>query len=214
MKIYDQLKQQPLFGGMGSDDLGDVVAHVRFGFETAARKAVIASPKMPCKRLLMLTEGVMTVETRMSNGVLMLTETIEAPVAIEPERLFGLQQHYLRTYQALTKCSIITVDKNDMLKIFATSLVFKINVLNYLCAITQRKTQLMWDNAPANLQERIVRYLKALCLTPAGTKVFHVKMTDMAKIMGCTRLEVSIALNDLGKNGCILLKRGIIILTD
>ena len=67
---------------------------------------------------------------------------------------------------------------------------------------------MLWQYVPDSLEKRIVRFFAQHCIYPAGPKVFHILMNRLASELNDSRLNVSRALNDLQREGKIVLRRG------
>ena len=95
-----------------------------------------------------------------------------------------------------------------MMRLFEQFLVFRLNLLNIYATQSQKRQQQLWRRYPETLTQRIVRFLSQRCLYPAGPKTFHILMTRLADEVGDSRLDVSRALNQLQRDGLLLLHRG------
>ncbi len=208
MEIYDRLLQFTLFQGMSRADLMEVVTHTKMGFlKIAAGKKVVKEGE-DCTRFNMLTNGKMELETVSDDHSCRVVEDISAPYTLQPERLFGISQRYTTTAKALTTCNFITLDKQEVLLLMETQLVFRLNLLNLMAADTQRISHRAWRTAPKTLRERITRFFFDRCIYPAGPKMFYILMKQIAQELNDSRLDISIALNEMQDNGLLTLHRG------
>ncbi len=98
LKLFDTLTALPLFKGMGHDELSRLAGRTKFDFIKlqAGRMAVCCG--QPTGRLLMLAGGRLQAKTYSADGAYCITEEIDAPYTIEPERLFGLRQAPASTF--------------------------------------------------------------------------------------------------------------------
>jgi CRP-like cAMP-binding protein len=135
-------------------------------------------------------------------------EHIHAPYTIQPERIFGLIQHYSHDFMAEETCGFVRIDKEEILKLSDNYFIFKLNLLNLLSREVQVCAREPWKSVPKNLEERIVRFIGQRCIRPAGRKEIFIKMTRLAEELNDSRLDVSIALNHLQDKGLIQLSRG------
>ena len=94
LKIYDKLLQFTLFQGMSHADLMEVVGHTKFGFSKRPEGQRIAKEGDVCDQLIFLTTGTLSVETVSDDHTCRVSETVNAPYAIQTEQLFGLTQRY------------------------------------------------------------------------------------------------------------------------
>ena len=137
-----------------------------------------------------------------------MVEYIKAPYIVQPDRLFGLSQRYTSTFKAHSHCNFITIDKQEVLLLLETQLVFRLNLLNIMATESQRLHRRAWRSAPANLRERLVRYFFSRCNYPAGAKTFYVLMKQIANDLNDSRLDISRALNDMQRDQQLTLHRG------
>lgn len=69
-----------------------------------------------------------------------------------------------------TTCNLITIDKDEIMKLSDHFLIFKINVLNLLSARIQKMTRHSWHKHPDDIRSLIIRFIKDHCAYPAGKK--------------------------------------------
>ena len=208
MEIYDRLLQFTLFQGMSHADLMPVAGHTKFGFSKLAAGKRLLKDGDNCTNLIFLTNGTLTVETQSIDHGCRVVEQVSAPYIIQPYHLFGISQRYTSTFKAHTDCNIITLDKQEVLLLLETQLVFRLNMLNILATESQRLRLQQWRQAPRSLRERITRFLFSRCLYPAGAKTFYILMNQIAADLNDSRLDISRTLNDMQADGLLTLHRG------
>jgi CRP-like cAMP-binding protein len=208
MVLYDKLLQFTLFQGMSHADLMEVVGHTKFNFSKQPVGQRIVKEGDICNHLIFLTTGALSVETVSDDHTCRVCEVINAPYVIQPEQLFGLTQRYTSTFKTCDDCSLITIDKQEVLLLLETQLVFRLNMLNSLAADSQRLRHRAWRSAPQSLRNRITRFFFSRCLYPAGPKTFYILMTQLAAELNDSRLDISRALNEMEDDGLLTLHRG------
>ena len=208
MEMYDQLLRFPLFQGMSHADLMEVMGHTKFDFSKQGERKRIIKEGDDCTGLIFLTHGSLECETPTDDHGCRVVEHLTAPYLIQPERLFGYTQRYTSAYKTETACNFILLDKQEVLLLMETQLVFRLNMVNIMATESQRLRHHLWRSAPKTLRERVVRYFFAHCLYPAGRKTFHVLMNHLAAELNDSRLDISRALNTLQADGLITLHRG------
>lgn len=208
MEIYDRLLQFTLFQGMSHADLMQVAGHTKFNFSKLAAGKKLVKEGDDCHHLVFVTNGTLRAETVSDDHSCRVTESISAPYILQPERLFGITQRYSSSFTAETPCSLISIDKQEVLLLLETQLVFRLNMLNLLAAESQRLRHHAWRTAPRTLPERITRFFFSRCLYPAGPKTFHILMQQMAKELNDSRLDISVSLNKMQAEGLLTLHRG------
>ena len=208
LKIYDQLLQFTLFQGMSRADLMEVVTHTKLGFQKFGTAHVVAREGDACSHLIFLISGALQSDTESDDHSCRVTESMTAPYVIQPERLFGMTQRYASTFRTTADSSFITIDKQEVLLLLETQLVFRLNMLNLLAAETHRMSHIAWRSAPKSLRERIVRFFFLRCIYPAGPKTFHILMKQIATELNASRLDISHTLNAMQHEGLLSLHRG------
>lgn len=208
MEIYDQLLRFTLFQGMSHADLMEVVGHTKLGFAKLAAGKRLVKDGDNCTSLIFLTHGTLQCETQSDDHTFRMVEHLSAPYLVQPEHLFGLSLRYSSTFKAETPCNILTIDKEEVLLLLETQLVFRLNLINILAADCQRQRHHVWRPAPQTLRERLVRYFFVRCLYPAGSKTCYVLMRQIAAALNDNRINISQALNQMQDDGLITLHRG------
>lgn len=208
MTIYSQLLQFSLFQGMSHADLMEVMGHTKFDFTKQAAGKRIVKEGDDCHHLVFLTHGTLQCETLSDDHSCRVVESMNAPYILQPEHIFGLSQRYSSSFKTLTPCNFITIDKQEVLLLMETQLVFRLNLVNLLATEAQRLRHHAWRSAPTSLRQRIVRFFFSRSLYPAGAKTFYVLMQQIANELNDSRLDVSRALNELQREGLLTLHRG------
>ncbi len=208
LKIHEQLLQFTLFQGMSRTELMEVVGHTKLDFSKLAADKWLVKEGDACSHLIFLTSGTLMVQTVSDDHKCTVVERVNAPYVIQPERLFGLTQKYSSSFKTLTACNFISLDKQEVLLLLETQLVFRLNMLNMLAAETQRLHHNAWRSAPPTLRAVLVRFFFLRCVYPAGSKTFYVLMNQLAAELNDSRLDISQALNAMQHDGLLTLHRG------
>ena len=208
LKIYDKLLQFTLFQGMSHADLTEVVTHTKFGFSKLTAGKRLVKEDDACTHLIFLINGTLTADTVSDDHSCRVSEAVNAPYVVQPERIFGIAQRYTSTFRTQTDCNFITIDKQEVMLLMENQLVFRLNMVNMLAAETQRLSRHAWRTAPKTLRERITRYFFSRSLYPAGAKTFYVLMNQLALDLGDSRIDISRALNQMQADQLLTLHRG------
>ncbi len=208
LHLYDKLLQFTLFQGMSHADLMEVVTHTKIGFHKFPRGKCLARAGESCDRLAFLINGTLQAERIADNHAYRVVERLSAPYLPEPERLFGIHQQYAYTYSTLSDVNFITIDKQEVMLLLETQLVFRLNMFNLMATETQRLLHHPWRTCPKSLRERIIQFFFAHCQYPAGHKTFYILMRQLADLLNDSRLDISDALNQIQADGLLTLHRG------
>lgn len=208
LQLYDYLLQFPLFLGMSRENLAQVAGHTKFDFQKFSPGQIIVKEADACTCLYFLLSGTLEIETCADDHSYVVTEQASAPYMLQPEAIFGYYQRYTHQFKTLTECSLIAIDKSEVLRLSEEFLVFRLNLLNVFATQTQKLLSQPWRRHPATLSERIARFLVQHSVCPTGPKSFRILMTQLANEVGDSRLNVSHALNQLQHDGILRLHRG------
>ena len=208
LQIFEKLLQFPLFQGMSRDDLELVAGHTRFGFTKYAQGKIVATEGDACTQLFFLINGTIRIETAADDNGYWVAEQMEAPYILQPEAIFGYHQRYTHTFIAQTDVNFITIDKEEILCLTEDFLVFRLNLMNLLATQTQKRSRQPWRPCTMTLNGRLIRFFATHCVYPAGHKMFYVLMNRLAAELNDSRLNVSRSLNQLQKDGMVILHRG------
>lgn len=211
---FAPLLQLPLFMGMASDDLQQIVAHTKFDFFKHPAGSHVISEGDRCESVIILTHGSLSLENHSADHGYTVSETVQAPYIIQIERLFGLTQRYTATFSTLTPCNFMSISKPEMMFLFEQFDVFRINYLNILAATTQKTQSHLWHPALTDDRTRVIHFLRSHCSVPTGRKEFSILMTRLASEVNVSRLDVSRILNALRRDGLVELRRGRIIIPE
>lgn len=212
MTIYAKLLRLPFFQSIDRDELEAMASKIRFDFQKYDEGAWIARENDRCATLTLVMTGSVEAEAISADHSYSLRELIDAPCAIEPERIFGLRQHLARGYRATTPCNVLRLQKDDVLRLCAQSLVFELNVLNTISTSAQRAGSAFWRTPPTTIPRKIATFVAHRSLRPAGPKTLSIRLTDLESAIGESRLNVSRSLHVLEAQGLVALARQTIII--
>lgn len=207
---YDRLLRFPLFYGLGSGDLIQIVGRTKFDFRKHSEGDVLARQGEPCRHLHLLASGSLLMNTVSTDGQYSVDEEVSAPDTLQLECVYGLAQRYRSTFTARTEASSIVMEKRELTRLCDEYAVIRTNLVNLLAALAQKQMALAWREPVRSLQGRLIRFLADRCQQPRGSKTFHLLMQRLADEMGTDRRAISAALHGLETAGLLQLRRGCI----
>ena len=161
----------------------------------------------PCSKLICLIEGQLLREHRSPDGHFSTRSDLRAPAVIEVDRLFGLNPTYENTYWAKTEAKMLGIRKSLINSHLMKSEVFRLNLLNTLSAIAQKRAAALRPRQLGSVEERLKHFIQTLFPDCEGEVEISIKMKDLARFTGDSRLIVSRLLNRLDEAGSIRLGR-------
>lgn len=208
LQLFDKLSQFPLFQGMSRDDLEIIAGHTRFGFLRHAAGRLIVADGEPCTHLYFLIKGSVRLQTYNKERGFSVEEQLSAPYILQQEAIFGYFQRYTHNIHAVTDVQFLTLEKEEIIRLSEDFLVFRLNLLNSFATQTQKLLHQQWTASPRSLRQRIMRFFITHSVYPAGSKIFHILMNQLAEEMNDSRINVSRALNELQSEKLLILHRG------
>ena len=210
--IFKTLVSFPLFIGMGREELENIVAKTKLSFHTMREGEIIVDTTTRSGMLVMLTDGTAVATTYSDDKGYWVEEYINGPVLVQPEYVFGLAQHFSQLWKAKTTCHLITLDKQEILKLSDNSLIFRLNLLNLLSTQVQKRQALFWRAAPHSDEESLRRFFLVHSIRPAGRKEFHIKLTRIEKELNIDRRRLSVVLRQWEEQELVEWTRGCLVI--
>lgn len=212
LQFYDTLLELPMFIGIGRSDLSEIVSTTKFDFLKLNPNELLLSESDKANKLYILIDGILWVKSKADDHSYALIEEVTAPTAIQPERIFGLTQYHSKTYVAKNECNLLSLDKQEVLRLSATYLIFRLNYFNMICTQAQRGSRFLWLKQPQDIRAKFVSFVRNHSEKPAGQKVLNIKMQKLADNLHESRLNVSHLLNALNDQGLIQISRSKIVI--
>ena len=205
---YALLTRLPLLQGISSTELLNWEDALRLDLdEFPASRLPLIQQGDNCTQLLYLVEGELLREHRSADGNFAIRSILRAPAVIEVDRLFGLNPTYEYTYWAKTEIRMLGIRKSLINSHLMKSEVFRLNLLNTLSAIAQKRAAALRPRQLGSVEERLKHFVQTLFPDCEGEVEISIKMKDLARFTGDSRLIVSRLLNRLDEAGSIRLGR-------
>lgn len=214
LTMFERLLQLPLFQGLTTKEISEVMAHVRLDFVNYHAGDEIVIQGDACRSLIFVLNGEVEAEYRDEYGRFALTERLGNIKVIEPYNLFGMHQKFSRSYTFITDGVTLSVTKSVMLKQLIVNDIIKINILSLICNKYQQTQRLLCRFPDDSVSNKIIKFILSHSTCHKGRKDVQIKMTELASIIHETRLNVSVALNAMKEKGIATLQRGGFIVND
>ena len=212
LTMFERLLHLPLLQGLSTQDLSEVMAHVRLDFVNYHPGDEIVMQGEPCKGLIYIIAGSVSSIYTDQKQDFVLKEILPPIGVIEPYNVFGMYQQYSRSYKFETEGTTLYIDKQTLLQRLMVNDIVKINFMNIVCNRYQQTMKTLCAAADENTRDKIIKFLHTYSSVPKGQKELKIKMTTLAEIIHETRLKVSQTLNELQNQGLISLQRETIML--
>ncbi|MEE1205798.1 MAG: Crp/Fnr family transcriptional regulator [Prevotella sp.] len=205
--ICQQMMSLPLFLGMSSNDISNLLTTFPIAYHVYGDGKVVAQADTACNSLIFLVRGKMRVSTTADDHGYTIEELFEAPNVVQPERLFGISPRYTRTFTTAGQCAVMCIAKNDVVKLSATYDIFRINLLNLFSTQAQRLARIPWRHVNGSRRARIIHFISSRCLLPTGHKTVKIMKSRLAHMLNDSPRAVAAELRQMEADGQIMLKR-------
>lgn len=212
--MYDTLLQLPLFQGLCHEDFTNILGKVKLHFTRHKAGDIILGSGTPCNQLVFLLKGEVSSVTSSRDETFTIVERIEAPQVIEPYALLGMNINYNSSYVARTEVNSISISKPLVLNTLLKYDIFRLNYMNIISNRAQNLYARLWEEAPRDVEDKIIRFILIHMEKCQGEKILKIKMDDLARFVDDTRLNVSKALNGLQEEELIALHRKEIVIPE
>ncbi|WP_277044399.1 Crp/Fnr family transcriptional regulator [Prevotella multiformis] len=210
LQLYNKLLELPLFIGISTDELSDIIEQTKFGFHKLPASRPLIRKDEKCDCLFFLMSGVLQVASYADSHRYCIEEELKAPAVIQPEHLFGLMQYYTKDVTAQTDCSLLSLAKPEVLRLLDSYLIFRLNFLNSLSMQAQRMGRIPWQKPSDDIRQQFITFLRHRCMTQAGRKILRIRMEDLAHELHQSRINVSRMLHQLQREGMLSMGRSIL----
>lgn len=214
-RTYHTLTAQPLLTGVSASDLARLLDHARLDIDVLVPGQRWIAQGEVATHLTFLLDGEISIETQSPDGTYSLREQLHGPATLEPEILFGMQRTWGSTLTATTECHLMGIPKYEVGRMLASIEVFRLNYLNQLCTLAQRRRDAHWETTDGNgsLRQRFVRWVQRMSLVTDGEKQLRIKAVDLGRILGASRAVVCEMLDGMEAEGLLHHGRGYIDLS-
>ena len=201
--MYETIMELPLFKGVSHDKISELIETTKFHFLKYGNGETSIESGETCTHLRFLVSGSILRRTANTNRKVVVSEIIDAPNVIGPERLFGIDTTYPFTVTAQGECGILQIDKADYINILQNDKLFIFNILNMLSRNHQKNIQAVLSLSSGSVAERLAFIV--LSLTQRGSRELKVefRQKDMCAMLGVQRTSLMNSLNTLAKQGVI-----------
>ena len=189
--IFERLLRLPLFQGLSREELTAIAGHTPLAFTHHEAGTTLHNEGDVCDEMTFVIEGQLTAISQADDHSYRVEEQLYAPTLLAPEYLFGLTQHYPQCYVTTTRCDLLVIGKSEVQVLMEGYAIFRASLLNIIATRAQRMARRPWRPQPSTTRQKICRFLADHCLYPAGDKVFHIGMQQLATAVGESRLNVS-----------------------
>lgn len=167
----------------------------------------------PCAQLRFLVEGRLMQEYQSPDGLYRAQRIVDAPCAIEPETIYSLNGVYRYAYQTMSDCQFVSIRRGDVTAQLMRLEAFRINYINTLSLHIGRIQHQLQPEQYQTAEEKFRHFVASIFPGTSGPTSLTIRMEDLARYIGETRLTVSYMLRRMQADGQLTQSRGRITFT-
>lgn len=201
--MYEMLRSLPLFQGVGSERISELVERLPFHFLKFKKGDTVISAGDKCNHVRFVVSGSVKVFIESNELQVRLEQTMNAPEVLGPDCLFGIDNTYPFTAIAGDKCGILQLTKADYMKVLQADKVFLFNILNYLSSNCQRHVTALQMMRHGSIAERLAREIVDLTTQRSTDVKITFRQKDLCTLLGTQRNSLVAALDQMTEDGLI-----------
>ena len=197
--MYQQLMQLPLFQGVSTEKITELVEKLPFHFLKYRSGEQIVAAGDPCTHIRFIVSGKVRLETSSSRLKVSLEQILATPNVLAPDYLFGRDTTYPFSAFAEGGCGILQLLKGDYIKMINTDKVFLFNILNFLSSGSQRGIAMALAARDGSVEERLAMLMNVLVAPGATDVVLKFKQKNLCSLLGTQRTTLVSMLDRLSE---------------
>ena len=203
-----------LFKNLNEQDVKTIHSDLIFRVRMFKAGELIASRGERIESLMILMSGTIQAEMQEPGANDLRIETIHPGRMVAPAFLFGKNNTIPVSISAAKACSVMYINKNDLLNLFQKNQQVMLNFLNTLSGRGQFLAQKIHFLTFKDLKQKLAEYI----LTRSGDtyKSIELDMTqdELARLFGVARTSLIRAINVLEEEHIITLEKRVITIHD
>lgn len=201
--MYETLLGLPLFKGVTTDKISEIIGKYRFHFLKYHNDDVIVEAGEPCEKIRSVVSGSVRVSIANRDKRFRVSQTIGAPEVIAPDFFFGKTTTYPGSVSAIGETGILELDKKDYLEIITSDRIFLFNFLNLLSMNAQLSVEGVLALTSGSLEMRIAYWIIALTDRSGTDITMECRQRDMYTVFGVQRQSLIAALTRMKERDLI-----------
>ena len=200
---FNQLAACPLFKGISTEEIASILSVVPYRTRNYKTGSLISQSGEPVNSLMVVTNGIVKGEMVDDAGRVIKIEDIPAPGSLATAFIFGNKNRFPVNVAAVSDVEIMSIDKQDFLKLLMTNDRVLVNFLNMISNRSQFLSEKIKFLNFKTIKGKLAHYI----LQKAGNDKISVSLdmtqNDLADFFGVARPSVSRALGELEQEGFI-----------
>ncbi len=200
--ILNLLKNNFLFKGIDSENLKKLYEETKYHINKYDKGEIIAHEEEECSTIGLILEGTIELQRIYPSGKYIVLNKLTLGDVFGEAIIFSKQENYPATVIALNQCSILYIDKVDMLELFSREKRILENFLELLSNKVLMLNSKIKNISFKNIKHRVINYiLETMKLQKNSVIKLKESKESIAAALGIPRPSLSrelINLRDMG----------------
>ena len=214
-KIIKIIKENQLFVGVSDENIKNVLKEIKYYIKTYKKGEIIANEDDECRSLSLVLSGKVEIQRLYSNGkYIVLNRLFEGDVFGEA-LVFSKSKTYPATVIALSECTVLFINKIDILKICSSEEKILENFISLLSDKVFILNSKIKSISFKSIRQKVVNYiLNEVKEQKSNTIILKNTKEEIASLLGIPRPSLSRELISLRDMNYIKFNRKEIIILD
>ncbi|GAA0769346.1 Crp/Fnr family transcriptional regulator [Clostridium subterminale] len=200
--ILNALQNNFLFKGIDSENLKNIYEETKYHINKYNKGEIIAHEEEECSTVGLILEGNIELQRIYPSGKYIVLNKLSVGDVFGEAIIFSKQGNYPATVIALNQCSILYINKGDMLELFSREKRILENFLELLSNKVLMLNSKIKNISFKNIKHRVINYiLEAMKLQKGNVVKLKENKESIAAALGIPRPSLSrelINLRDMG----------------
>lgn len=214
-EIIKTIKENQLFIGLSDENIKSVLKEIKYYIKTYKKGEIIANEDDECRSLSLVLSGKVEIQRLYSNGkYIVLNRLFEGDVFGEA-LVFSKSKTYPATVIALSECTVLFINKIDILKICSSEEKILENFISLLSDKVFILNSKIKSISFKSIRQKVVNYiLNEVKEQKSNTIILKNTKEEIASLLGIPRPSLSRELINLRDMNYIKFDRKEIIILD
>ena len=214
-EIVKTIKKNQLFIGLSDESIKNVLKEIQYYIKTYSKGEIIANEDDECRSLSLVLSGTVEIQRLYSNGkYIVLSRILEGDVFGEA-LVFSKAKTYPATVIALSECTVLFINKNDVLKICSHEEKILENFISLLSDKVFILNSKIKSISFKSIRQKVINYiLNEVKEQKSNSIILKNTKEEIASLLGIPRPSLSRELISLRDMNYIKFNRKEIIILD
>lgn len=204
----------PLFQGLSTTQLTSILEKIPFHFKKYRPNEYIIHQGDPCDEIVFVLSGRVRVITPVFKESILIAEDFEAPYTIPFYRFFGLETIHQVGVYAQGAVGVMTLNKENFLRVIENNRIMLINALNILSTHAQNKHFAMDAAGESEPQFRLATWLLSFTYRLSKNTIIDAEDKDWCALLNVDEETLHETFKILADEKCIEYEKGKLKLID